>query len=59
MEVVLQWATYYDASDEAGISRLWGGVHADADDLNCRMVGAIVGLDPYNLEMTYFKGTAP
>lgn len=58
-EVVLQWATYYDAADEAGISRLWGGIHVDADDLNGRMVGAIVGLDAYNLAMTYFNGTGP
>ena len=26
-EVRLQWASYYDASDEAGQSRIWGGIH--------------------------------
>lgn len=56
-EVVLQWATYYDASDEAGISRLWGGIHVDADDLEGRIVGAQIGVDAYNLAMQYFDGT--
>ncbi len=31
-DVVLQWATYYDAADQAGISRLYGGIHVRADD---------------------------
>ena len=26
-DVPLQWATYYDAADQAGISRLYGGIH--------------------------------
>ena len=28
----LQWATYFDASDQAGQSRRWGGIHVFADD---------------------------
>ena len=38
-EIVLQWATYADASDEAGISRLYGGIHISADDLRGRDIG--------------------
>lgn len=57
-EVTLEWATYYDASDEAGISRLWGGIHVDVDDLEGRIVGSIVGVDAYNLAMSYINGTA-
>lgn len=56
-EVTLEWATYYDASDEAGISRLWGGIHVDVDDLQGRIVGSLVGIDAYNLAMSYFNGT--
>lgn len=56
-EVTLQWATYFDASDEAGISRLWGGIHVDADDLEGRIVGSIIGVDAYNLAMGYINGT--
>ena len=32
VDITLQWATYYDAADEAGISRLYGGIHFPADD---------------------------
>ncbi len=56
-EVVLHWATYYDASDEAGISRLWGGIHVDADDFEGRINGSIIGKDAYELAMKYFDGT--
>ncbi len=41
--VTLQWATYYDAADEAGISRLWGGIHVPVDDKAGRVIGAQVG----------------
>ncbi len=42
--VTLQWATYYDAADEAGRSRLYGGIHVPADDLNGRQLGSTVGI---------------
>lgn len=42
-DVTLQWATYYDASDESGISRLYGGIHPSVDDLPGRVMGARVG----------------
>ncbi len=41
--LVLQWATYYDAADQAGRSRLWGGIHPQADDLPARVLGATLG----------------
>ena len=42
--VVLQWATYYDAADQAGESRLYGGIHIAADDIEGRRIGAQVGV---------------
>jgi len=42
--VQLQWATYRDAADQAGLSRLYGGIHVWADDLAGREIGAEVGL---------------
>ena len=39
----LQWATYYDAADEAGLSRIWGGIHFPVDDYAGRRMGAEVG----------------
>lgn len=38
-----QWATYYDASDVSGISRIYGGIHANYDDLPARKIGSQIG----------------
>jgi len=38
-----QWATYFDASDASGISRLYGGIHASYDDLPARVIGSKIG----------------
>ena len=43
-DVRLQWATYHDAADQAGQSRIWGGIHPSADDLAGRTIGAQIGL---------------
>lgn len=43
--ITLQWASYFDAADEAGISRLWGGIHVPADDFAGRIIGSQVGQD--------------
>ena len=56
-DVILQWATYFDASDEAGLSRLYGGIHVPADDGPGRMVGSMVGIDAYQLAMMYYSGS--
>ncbi|WP_395161253.1 vanadium-dependent haloperoxidase [Ilumatobacter sp.] len=42
-DVELQWATYFDASDEAGRSRIYGGIHITADDYAGRIIGSEVG----------------
>ncbi len=42
-DVQLQWATYFDAADQAGVSRLYGGIHIAADDFVGRRLGAKVG----------------
>lgn len=57
-DVELQWATYYDAADQAGQSRLYGGIHVAADDLNGRVIGARCGLDAYQLAERYWNGSA-
>jgi hypothetical protein len=43
VSVQLQWATYFDAADEAGSSRRWGGIHPAMDDLPGRIIGAQCG----------------
>jgi len=55
--VQLQWATYFDASDQAGISRLWGGIHVSADDLAGRVAGSRCGQQVWALAKTYFDGS--
>ena len=57
-DVHLQWATYFDASDQAGISRLYGGIHIPEDDVEGRKIGAQVGKGAWELARTYFDGTA-
>jgi uncharacterized protein DUF6851 len=41
--VSLEWATYYDAADQAGQSRLWGGIHLPFDDFEGRRMGSKIG----------------
>ncbi len=56
-DVTLQWATYFDASDQAGISRLYGGIHIPQDDGEGRKVGAICGVGAWALAERYFDGS--
>lgn len=55
--VTVQWATYYDAADQAGISRLYGGIHVRADDLAGRLMGAACGVKAWELARRYFDGS--
>jgi hypothetical protein len=55
--VTLQWATYDDAADHAGISRIFGGIHIPADDYAGRRLGAQCGDDAWTLAQRYFDGT--
>jgi hypothetical protein len=55
-DVVLQWATYYDAADQAGQSRLFGGIHVQADDFTGRIVGSTCGKDAWALAQRYYAG---
>ena len=53
-EVRLQWATYFDASDQAGQSRIWGSIHVPPDDFAGRRIGHQIGLDAVALARTYY-----
>lgn len=57
-DIVLQWATYYDASDQAGLSRLYGGIHVAADDLSGRVAGSAVGKAAWESVRRYYDGQA-
>jgi hypothetical protein len=54
----LEWASYFDAADSAGISRLFMGIHIEADDFNGRRLGSVCGRDAWALAQRYYEGSA-
>ncbi|MBO6575024.1 MAG: hypothetical protein JJ896_06405 [Rhodothermales bacterium] len=57
VDVVLQWATYRDASDQTSLSRIWGGIHPPADDIPGRIIGERIGIQAFAHAEQYFSGT--
>lgn len=53
-DLVLYWATFTDAADEAGISRRFGGIHFIDGDLEARKFGRIVGQNAWKKTLHYF-----
>jgi hypothetical protein len=56
-DITLQSATYQDAADAAGLSRLYGGIHIRADDFAGRILGYQIGRDAAALAEKYWNGT--
>lgn len=54
VDVVLQWASYYDASDQCSLSRIWGGIHPRVDDIPGRKMGQIIGPRAWDKAQTYW-----
>ena len=54
--VTLEWSTFSEAADEAGISRIYGGIHFDEGDLNGRLLGAEVGEAVWDRAQFYIQG---
>ena len=54
--VVLRWETFSAAADEAGISRLYGGIHFAEGDLNGREMGRAIGEQAYQKAELYWLG---
>jgi hypothetical protein len=55
--VTLQWCTYYDAADQAGQSRRFGGIHPSEDDFHGRHVGSLAGQSAFALAEKYWSGS--
>ena len=53
--LTLQWATYYDASDESGLSRVYGGIHPPFDDFSGRIMGQTIGTEAVAEALAYFS----
>jgi hypothetical protein len=56
-DVVFQWATYYDAADDVGLSRQYGGIHPSFDDLPARILGSKLGQRAFARAQQYYAGT--
>jgi hypothetical protein len=56
--VVLSWKNLLDASNQAGMSRRYGGIHFYSGDQYGRANGASIGYWDYDKAKTYFNGTA-
>jgi hypothetical protein len=55
-DIELQWASYFDAADQAGISRLFGGIHVPADDGPGRVIGSEVGKTAFAKAVGFISG---
>ncbi|MPZ00314.1 MAG: hypothetical protein GEU97_20485 [Actinophytocola sp.] len=56
-DVTLSWDTFTEASDEAGISRRYGGIHFTDADLIGRKLGRRVAGKTWDKATAYFQGT--
>jgi hypothetical protein len=59
VSITLSWETFSEAADQAGISRRYGGIHFEADDILGRVVGRRVAEVVWDKAMAYINGTAP
>ena len=56
-DIVLSWATFTDAADEAGMSRRYGGLHFEDADVEGRLLGRRVGSLVWSEAEAYMSGT--
>ena len=56
--VELCWKTFTDAARQAGMSRLYGGIHFSEGNLEGLRIGRRVGERVWRTAQTYFDGTA-
>jgi hypothetical protein len=54
-----EWATYYDAADNSGQSRILGGIHPYFDDYPGRVLGSQVAARAFDRSMTLFAPLPP
>lgn len=55
-DVTLSWGTFSQAADQAGSSRLYGGIHFRQGDLDARANGRTCGTAAWNKAQSYFAG---
>ncbi|MGK7936118.1 MAG: DUF6851 domain-containing protein [Xenococcaceae cyanobacterium] len=57
--VTLEWETFTEAADEAGVSRIYGGIHFEDGDLNGRQFGQEVGQAVWEEAQFFIQGGEP
>jgi hypothetical protein len=55
----ISYATFSDAADDAGLSRLYGGIHFPDDNTTAQNVGVLIGLQAWAKAQMYFLGITP
>lgn len=55
--VTLNWSTFTEAADEAGMSRRYGGIHFESGDMEARRMGRHIGGAVYDRAMEFINGT--
>jgi PAP2 superfamily len=55
-DVTLSWPTFSHASNEAGLSRRYGGIHFYSGDIHGRAIGRQVAQYVYSKAQSYIKG---
>jgi len=58
VDLTLSWATFTDAANEAGQSRIYGGIHFDDGNIAGLDLGRKVGAQAYTKAKSYWEGTA-
>ena len=55
----MSFATFSDAAEQAGLSRLYGGIHFSDDNTTGQRVGRLIGRQVWTKAQRYFNGIAP
>ena len=55
-DLTLTWPTFSDASNDAGMSRRWGGIHFQTGDFHGRALGRQVAQFVWGTGQNYIKG---
>jgi hypothetical protein len=58
VDLVFNWVRYADLADQAGESRIWGGIHPPIDDLPARVSGYSIGKRAFQRAQALFSGFA-
>jgi hypothetical protein len=55
---IFEWDTFSQAANDAGFSRIYGGIHFSDGNLDGLSAGAAIGADAYDLASEFANGTA-